>query len=130
MQSLRDQHIGTLVVRCSKIKVLDLRHTEVGNSSLAYIMNQLKDTLEEVDVSLTGINFDKLLELKTMTKLKILTCLHLNCQEFNVLKNILPRILINEELFSVIGGPNEFNQFSIWEVKADQTDLFEDNEQF
>ena len=93
-------------------------------------MNQLKDTLEEVDVSLTGINFDKLLELKTMTKLKILTCLHLNCPEFNVLKNILPRILINEELFSVIGGPNEFNQFSIWEVRADQTDLFEDNEQF
>ena len=130
MQSLRDQHIGTLVVRCSKIKALDLRHTEVGNSSLAYIMNQLKDTLEEVDVSLTGINFDKLLELKTMTKLKILTCLHLNCQQFDVLKNILPRILINEELFSVIGGPNEFNQFSIWEVRADQTDLFEDNEQF
>ena len=79
---------------------------------------------------LTGINFNKLLELKTMTKLKILTCLHLNCPESNVLKNQLPRILINEELFSVIGGPHEFNQFSIWEVKADQTDLFEDNEQF
>ena len=79
---------------------------------------------------LTGVHLDKLLELKTMPKLKILTCLHLNCQEFNVLKNILPRILINEELFSVVGGPNEFNQFSIWEVRADQTDLFEDNEQF
>ena len=46
------------------------------------------------------------------------------------MKNQLPRILINEELFSVIGGPHDFNQFSIWEVKADQTDLFEDNEQF
>ena len=54
LQSLRDQHIGALVVRCSKIKVLDLRHTEVGNNSLTSIMNQLKDTLEEVDVSLTG----------------------------------------------------------------------------
>ena len=54
LQSLRDQHIGTLVLRCSKIKVLDLRHTEVGNNSLKSIMNQLKNTMEEVDVSLTG----------------------------------------------------------------------------
>ena len=78
----------------------------------------------------TGINFQKLLEMKTMTKFKILTCLHLNSPEFIVLKDQLPRILINEELFSVIGGPNDFNQFSIWEVQAGHTDLFEDNEQF
>ena len=126
MHSLKDEHIVTLVGRCSKLKVLDLRNTEITNISLTSIMNHLKNTLEELDVMCTEIKCDKLLGLKNLPKFTTLTC---NDKDYHVLKRNLSFLSINEDIFwQMIAVPNDFYQYSIWEIEAEETDLFDENE--
>ena len=95
--SVSDHSIAILVSRCNKIKSLNLAFNYISDNSLISIKQHLKDTLEELDV--TGcwrITDAKLLEMRSMPKLKILNYFKKRVRDRNcnyeVLKKYLPQL--------------------------------------
>jgi len=136
--NLQDEHVKKLVNRCNKITHLDLSCTSITNDSVHSIIEQLKATLEELDVSDTHVDFATLLRLKSMLALKTLICLD-DDQGENIenLKQQLPHIRINEEedFYFIIAEPSSFYPFKIysdessvnawiWEIRAKEQHLF------
>jgi len=69
-----DKHLEVLLSRCNKIKELDLSRTSITDNSVPKIVKYLKNTLEKLDISSTGISFDKLVEFRAMSRLNVLNC--------------------------------------------------------
>ena len=55
LKSITDRHINTLVSRCKKISVLDLKSTSITDDSLTSIIENLQSTLEELNVGNTYV---------------------------------------------------------------------------
>ena len=133
-ENLQDEHVKKLVKRCNNITHLDLRSTEITNDSVHCIIEQLKASLEKLDVSYTDLDFATLLQLKSMPALKTLICFdpfkddH-NAEDIENLKQKLPRIRINEEKNLYIAKPfkrvNRLNDKDwIWEIREKKQNLF------
>ena len=128
---LKDKHVKTLVSRCKKITELNLSFTPITNDSLDNIIKQL-NSLEKLSVNHTNIDFNKLLQLKSIPSLKNLRCFGRRNEEDNEkIKNLklqLPHININEEHLHIacptkeVNGSIDLDWF--WEIKAKQQDLF------
>ena len=94
-----DGYIQILVSRCNRIRSIDLALSRsITNNSLTSIKENLKNTLEELDISWCGqITDAKLLEMRSMTKLKVLNYFkawdHNN--NYEDLKKILPQLTSN-----------------------------------
>ena len=73
-RSVKDEHIKTLVQRCWNLSVLNLQCTSITNNSITNIIENLKSTLVELDVTCLNVGYAKLIELKSMPKLKVLNC--------------------------------------------------------
>ena len=71
-ENLQDEHLKKLVKRCNKITHLDLNSYKITNSSVHNIIEQLKASLEKLDVSDANLDFATLLQLKSMPALKAL----------------------------------------------------------
>ena len=98
LDNIQDEHINILVRRCYKIATLEINYnTDVTNNSLASIIENLKPTLVKLSVNNTNVNYAKLLEMKSMPKLKSLNCLHLHSEEIDHLQKQLPHIRIEKE---------------------------------
>ena len=69
-----DEHVNTLVSRCNKLTTLDLGATKITNNSVTSIIDHLKHNLEELYLTANKIHLTKLLELRSMPKLKALKC--------------------------------------------------------
>ena len=54
-ENLTDEHVKSLVFRCRSLTALDLGDTKITDDSLNSIIENLKPTLEEIDVSYTTI---------------------------------------------------------------------------
>ena len=68
--SLNDRHINTLVTRCKKISVLDLKSTSITYHSITSIIENLQPTLEELNVRNTYVrNVSLLVNTKSFPKL-------------------------------------------------------------
>ena len=67
-----DKHLQVLLNRCNNIKELDLSRTSITDNSVPKIVKYLKNTLEKLDISNTGISVDKLIEFRAMSRLSIL----------------------------------------------------------
>ena len=137
MKLISDKHVKTLGCRCPKLKTLILAGTSITSESISIIIENMKTTLECLDVSLL-FNFDilKLLELRTMPKLKTLigTGLALVKEQ---LMGYLPNLVIYE--FDNVHEHCEFTRLSagnlsdsdgIWEIKAKQLELFKKSNAF
>ena len=72
--NLKNEHVKKLVKRCNNITHLDLNHTAITNDSFHSIIEQLKASLEDLNVYLTDVDFATLFELKSMPALKTLIC--------------------------------------------------------
>jgi hypothetical protein len=140
--NLKNKHVKKLVKRCNNITHLDLNHTAITNDSFRSIIEQLKASLEDLNVYLTDVDFATLFELKSMPVLNTLICSYLRLtaddvgdfiiEQIENLKQQLPHIHINEERHFIIASPfkkmNEerlvfCNQW-IWEVRAKEQNLF------
>ena len=77
-----DDHITALVSRCKRITSLNLAYTFLlTDNSLTSIMENLKSTLEELYISCRvgqNITYTKLLEMRSMPKLKALNYCSIN----------------------------------------------------
>ena len=91
----KDKHIVALVSRCNKITSLNLAfRAMLSDVSLTSIMENLKFTLEELDISRMNITYPKLLEMGSMPKLKALNY-YMQQEEYNEIKKTLPQLTRN-----------------------------------
>ena len=118
-RSVKDEHIKTLVQRCWNLSVLNLQCTSITNNSITNIIENLKFTLVELDVTCLNVGYSKLIELKSMPKLRVLNCYRKDVEN---LKNFLHHLTINEKTITVAG--NLSPESGIWEIKAKQIRLF------
>ena len=73
LRNLKDEHVKTLVARCNKLSVLNLKNTTITNDSLTYIIRSLQHTLEKLNINLCeGITYAKVTELRSMPKVRVL----------------------------------------------------------
>ena len=71
-KDLQDEHVKKLVKRCNKITHLCFNSTIITNNSVHNIIEQLKASLEKLDVSHANLDFATLQQLKSMPALKTL----------------------------------------------------------
>ena len=101
-QNLTDEHVETLVKRCNKITELALGHTHISNITLTNIIENLKYTLEKLDLTYCWVqNLTKYYELKSMPKLKYLRMANLSNDEVVTLKNKLPNVKISRDFLTI-----------------------------
>jgi len=133
LESVKDEHVKTLVKRCNKISELSLCCTSISNESVKSIIEELKNTLEKLDLYSTEIEYSKILELKSMSVLKLLNWCPLNrpgCSESYNLKFQFPNLCINEHQMCVkIASPCQKFESSqgLWEIETKQLKLFRKN---
>ena len=93
-----DEYIKILVSRCNKIKCLNLaKSRSITNNSLTSIIENLKNTLEELDITwCCKITDTKLLEMRSMPKLKVLNYFKAwDPNNYEDLKKNLPQLTSN-----------------------------------
>ena len=97
--NVTDRHIETLVSRCNQITYLDLSGTELTDTSITSVINHLKQSLEYLDISgCKKMSFEKVLEFKTMLKLRILKY-GFKTWHTMVLRKKLPDLIVNQNDF-------------------------------
>ena len=97
--NVTDKHIETLVSRCNQIAYLDLSGTELTDTSITSVIYHLKQSLEYLDIyGSNKISFEKVLELKSMPKLRILKY-GFKTWHTMVLRKKLPDLEINQNDF-------------------------------
>ena len=103
-KSVHDWHIDILVKRCNQIHVLDLKGTSIIGTCLPEIIRNLKDTLKELNVQTYGLklwfdigNSDKVLELKSLTRLNILNVTVNDFMERRLKKELIGITINNQE---------------------------------
>ena len=131
---LLDDHVKVIVNRCKKLTELDIFGTQnVTNKSIAYVVEKLPE-LVKLDISLTKIDTFAIIELKSLSSLKILICKHLVIQatndEIELIKKFLPNVTILITMGTMntlnIAEPSALNEGKdgIWDIAAKQIDLF------
>jgi len=128
--NLRYKHILALVKRCNMLTSLDLSQCYmIENLSLAKIIKSL--SLEELDISGTSIDSAKILELQSMSTLKLLICSDFEdifalqgllpnltielCGRINIASSMMPKSSVQQDLQLEEG---------FWEIDAKQLQLF------
>jgi hypothetical protein len=129
LKNVKDEHIVALVNRCKKLITLDLAFNSITNIALNSIVKNLRPTLEELDVNFTKVTFEKVLELRSMEKIRILNCRKLNRFETMNLRQLLNvRINQNSTTFQVADSNSESKPKEMfWKIKAKQLPLFQTN---
>jgi hypothetical protein len=105
-----------------------VKNTLITNYGLNEIIENLNNSLEELDVSATLVNDTGLLQLRNMPKLKSLMhnsiYLALTDEEIENLTKQLPILSINNSL-SRQYSDRIGNQIGIWEINAKQIEMFQ-----
>ena len=91
-----DRWVKILVSRCNKIKSLNLAWNSISDNSLTSINENLKNTLEELDIGrCLNITNTKILEMRSMPKLKVLNYFMPWNSNYEYLKKNLPQLTNN-----------------------------------
>ena len=99
-------------------------YTSITNNSITHIIENLKPTLEELDVSKTIMDFSKLIELKSLPKLRVLRCFLKKSEDMESLKLQLPSVNINQEYLKIADSEDSDDSDKIWDIKAKQLEIF------
>jgi len=134
-ERVKDEHIKILVNRCHELKTLNLAYTSVTSESLTAIIETLKHSLEQLDITGTFLIYPRgFPELRAMPKLQTLIgsfhhLLNINGQ----LQNDLPNLVIHnfcsnldhqQFLDNFTSAENLSSLDGIWEIKAKPLKLF------
>jgi hypothetical protein len=130
--SVNDEYIRILVNRCKELKTLNLGHTSITFQTWLAIIETLKPSLEQLDISIAGIRPiypTNLIELRAMPKLKILIGTKLPLPLKEQLQNNSPHLVIRAVKVKkhqkfVNESISALNKDGIWEVKAKPLNLF------
>ena len=129
-----DQTLQTLFVRCTNLKSFCLKSAyQITNDSVTSIIDNLKHSLEELELPLHTmilhkITPDKLLELKSMPNLRVLNCGVGMENEIEILKNNMPHLTINSRELKI--GPEEIYDPNdgLWEIPQKPLEIFQKHE--
>ena len=129
LKYFKDENVKTLLNNCKKLSALDLRGCPITNISVDSIIEHSKLTLEELSLSYTNVNYAKLIELKLMSKLKTLNCLHIELFEIDKLKLEIPQLWINQQIkVASMGDGGSFEpEEGFWEIQAKQIEFRENH---
>ena len=99
-EELTDEHVETLVSRCNKITALDIGGIQfLTNNAITSILNHLKLSLRELDITeCPNIELEKVLELESLPKLKVLNYGSYPLDEMHALTKKLPHLMINKKI--------------------------------
>ena len=89
---ISEEDVIILVKRCNKLTALNLGCFELTNNSLKNIVDYLKSTLEELQVSRAKIDVESPVALKCLTRLRILNRCVFNSEEIRELKKHIPTL--------------------------------------
>ena len=136
-ENLTDEHVKSLVGRCKKLTALDLGDTNITDESVNSIIENLKPSLEELDVSLcfTGqikshsvylACVKKFTELNLMPHLRTLICRGPNDGKIAKLRSKLPKLCINQGCLKIANSDQVYEPMDgFWEIDARQLKLFQ-----
>ena len=149
-ENLTDEHVKSLVGRCKKLTALDLGDTKITEDSLNSIIEHLKQTLEELDISYTkiarefrktegatlcGTKFHiawpvdyitKLFELNSLTQLRNLICRPIKDDDIANFRSELPKVCINQGCLEIANSDQVYEpKDGFWEMDARQLKLFQ-----
>ena len=129
LKIVKDEHIVAIVNRCKNLKTLDLAFNTITNLSLNSIIENLRPTLEEIDVNFAKVTFEKVLELGSMEKIRILNFRKSNPYETMNLRQLLNvRIEQNSKRLQVADSNSSSKPKEMfWKIKARQIPLFQTN---
>ena len=121
-----DENVKDLVERCKKLSSLTLgspkykRGLNVCDIIITTIIENLKLTLEELNVLQFGnISYEKLLELKSMPKLRVLNYWETSNEELENLRRYLPHLKICQRRVCVaLPKPDISSKSKIWEIST------------
>ena len=95
--AITDKQIETLVSRCNRITKLDISNAMLTDASITSVIKHLKQSLEYLDIRyMQTISFEKVLELKSMSKLGILRY-GFKSWHTMALRKQLPHLRVNQE---------------------------------
>ena len=107
---LKDNHVEVLVKRCKQLTELDLSGIKITNKSLSNIIDESRE-LVKLDISGKENGITKIMELKSMPKLKVLNIsekhLESHAQKENLTRK-LPHLTINHDLDFNIADPEDW----------------------
>ena len=148
-ENLIDEHVKSLVGRCKKLTALDLGDTNITDESLNSIIENLKPTLEELDISYTKIAREfkktqhrmwgaiidvdvpvhyitKLFELNSLTQLRNLICRPIKDDDIANFRSELPKVCINQGCLEIANSDQVYEPMDgFWEIDARQLKLFQ-----
>ena len=128
LPNLKDEHVKALVARCTKLSVLNLKHSAISNKSLTYIIENLQHSLEKLNVrfcyriTYTVIMYN-ITGLKSMPKLRSLS--YGQIQPFGAKDNMekfLPLVRFGESI--CVDERELLPADGIWDVPAKQLEYF------
>ena len=94
--TITDEQVEKLVSHCNRITNLSLDSNEkLTDASITSIINHLKHSLEGLEIACDEISFEKVLELKSMPKLRVLNY-GFKSWHTMVLRKKLPHLKINQ----------------------------------
>ena len=127
LKIVKDEHVVAIVNRCKNLKTLDLAFNTITNLSLNSIIENLRPTLEEIDVNFAKVTFEKLLELGSMEKIRILNFRKLNNYHY-LRQRLNVRISHNSNKLKVADSNSSAKPKEMfWKIKAKQLPLFQTN---
>ena len=116
---LTDEEVEILLSNYKNLSALDLRGCPITNISVDSIIKHLKLNLQELSLSYTNVKCQKLLELKSMSHLKVFNCLHLKSEEIDLLKQEIPQLTINSSI-KVAAMLSFEPEDGFWDIEAKQ----------
>ena len=71
--TIQDHHIKEIITRCKNLTELELRYTQITDKSINTLIEYASENLVKLGVdTYSNVEFFKILELKSMSKLKVL----------------------------------------------------------
>ena len=136
-KNLTDEHVKSLVGRCKKLTALDLGDTNITDESVNSIIENLKPSLEELDVSWCFTASYKsrrvylacieiLMGLNLMPNLRTFICRGLKDGKIAKLRSELPKVCINQGCLEIANSDQDYEPMDgFWEIDARQLKLFQ-----
>ena len=129
LKAVRDENIEDLTTRCNKLTALDLAQTSITNICLIFIIRNLKFTLEQLDISDTSVNYDGIVELKSMQKLQVLNHFtvfnSMRDEDEAKLLSLFQHLAFNDESIVIATAFKDLLlKDGFWEIESKQVPMF------
>ena len=127
--------MSVLTTRCKDLKSLRLSWCDLTDNSLNILMNNLKNSLEEFEISEgyeTKVTLATIMQLGSMPKLKVLNYLYdsVDCNDTEIenkayLEDNLPHLSINKKSLAIGLHDRDNPENGFWEIQSKQLKIFD-----